>query len=122
MALRILATTSQPSLVALPWHVPLDEWDDRVTVSLPRGLSRHIVRFVRLNRDVYAVKETREAIAWREYRLLRDLRRINAPAVEPVGVVTGREAHGGDALEACLVTRQLSASMPYRELLSRGVR
>ena len=122
MALRILATTSQPSLVSLPWHVPLDEWDDRVTVSLPRGLSRHIVRFVRLSRDVYAVKETREAIAWREYRLLRDLRRIHAPAVEPVGVVTGRKARGGDELEACLVTKQLSASMPYRELLSRGVR
>ena len=122
MALRIVATAHQPSLVSLPWHVPLDEWDDRVTVSLPRGLSRHIVRFVRLDRDVYAVKETREAIAWREYRLLRDLHRIRAPAVEPVGVVTGREGRGGDELEACLVTRQLSASMPYRELLSRGVR
>jgi len=122
MALRILAITPQPSLISLPWHVPLDEWDDRVTVSLPRGLSRHIVRFVRLNRDVYAVKETREAIAWREYRLLRDLRRIRAPAVEPVGVVTGREARGGEELEACLVTKRLSASMPYREMFSRGVR
>jgi hypothetical protein len=91
-------------------------------VTLPRGLSRHIVRFVRLGRDVYAVKETREPIAWAEYALLRDLRRIKAPAVEPVGVVTGRETEDDEPIEPCLVTRHLTSSMPYREMFSRGVR
>ena len=122
MALRIVATTPQPLLMTLPWDQPLDAWDDSVTVPLPRGLSRHIVRFVRLGGAVYAVKETREGMAWREYRLLRDLRRIKAPAVEPVAVVTGREAPDGMQIEPCLITRQLSASMPYREMFSRGVR
>ena len=122
MALRIVATTPQPALVTLPWDKPLEEWDQRVCVTLPRGLSRHIVRFVRLGGEVYAVKETREPIAWGEYALLRDLRRIKAPAVEPVGVVTGRETRDDEPLEPCLVTRHLTSSMPYREMFSRGVR
>ena len=122
MALRIVATTPDPALVTLPWHLPLEDWDGEFLVPLPRGLSRHIVRFVRLDEHIYAVKETRGAIAWREYRLLRDLRRIKAPAVEPVGVITGRETAEGEEIEPCLLTRHLTASMPYREMFSRGPR
>jgi hypothetical protein len=91
-------------------------------VPLPRGISRHVVRFVRLDEHIYAVKETREPIAFGEYRLLRDLRRIKVPAVEPVGVVTGRESPDGEDIEPCLVTRHLGSSMPYRQMFSRGVR
>ncbi|MBA2445358.1 MAG: DUF4032 domain-containing protein [Nocardioidaceae bacterium] len=122
MALRILATSPHPGLVSLPWHLPLEEWGGDFVVPLPRGLSRHIVRFVRLDNHVFAVKETREPIAMREYRLLRDLRRIKAPAVEPIGVVTGRQSPAGEEIESSLITRHLHASMPYREIFSRGVR
>ncbi|MFY9914437.1 MAG: DUF4032 domain-containing protein [Nocardioidaceae bacterium] len=122
MALRIVATSPHPALVTLPWHQPLEEWDGPFMVPLPRGLSRHIVRFVRLGEQVFAVKETREPIALAEYRLLRDLRRMREPAVEPVGVVTGRESPEGDEIEPVLVTRHLKHSMPYRELFSRGMR
>jgi hypothetical protein len=106
----------------LPWDTPLEEWTGSFMVPLPRGISRHIVRFVRLGTHVYAVKETREPIAFGEYRLLRDLRRLKAPAVEPVGVVTGRQTRTGGTIEPCLVTRHLGSSMPYREMFSRGVR
>ncbi len=122
MALRIVATSPHPGLISLPWHQPLEEWDHESLIPLPRGLSRHIVRFVRLDSHVFAVKETREPIALREYRLLRDLRRIKAPAVEPIGVVTGRQDADGQEIEPCLLTRHLHASMPYREIFSRGVR
>jgi hypothetical protein len=122
MALRISATRPTPALLTLPWDVPLEEWDDDVLVPLPRGISRHVVRFVRLDDRVYAVKETREPIAIAEYRLLRDLRRIRIPAVEPVGVITGRERSDASELEPCLVTQHLGSSMPYREIFSRGVR
>ena len=122
MALRIVATSPDPALVTLPWQLPLEEWEGDFVVPLPRGLSRHIVRFVRLEDHIYAVKETRESIALREYRLLRDLRRIKAPAVEPVGVVTGRQSPAGHEIEPILVTRHLDYSMPYREMFSRGVR
>ena len=123
MALRIVATNPDPSLVTLlPWDTPLEEWTGSFMVPLPRGISRHIVRFVRLGTHVYAVKETREPIAFGEYRLVRDLRRLKAPAVEPVGVVTGRQTRTGETIEPCLVTRHLGSSMPYREMFSRGVR
>jgi hypothetical protein len=122
MALRISATSPPPGLLTLPWHLPLEEWEGDFLVPLPRGISRHVVRFVRLDDRVYAVKETRDAMALGEYRLLRDLRRLKAPAVEPVGIVTGRQSETGEEIEPCLVTRHLVSSLPYRELFSRGVR
>jgi tRNA A-37 threonylcarbamoyl transferase component Bud32 len=121
MALRIVATRPNPALVTLPWQRSLEEWGDDVVVPLPRGLSRHIVRMVRLGEDVYAVKQTREQWADREYRLLRDLRRLGLPAVEPVGVVSGRESPAGEEIEPALVTRHLQYSLPYRSLFSHGL-
>jgi hypothetical protein len=122
MALRIVATNPHPGLLTLPWDLPLEQWAGSFMVPLPRGISRHVVRFVRLGDSVFAVKETRDAMARGEYRLLRDLRRLAAPAVEPVGIVSGRESGDGDEIEPCLITRQLVSSMPYREIFSRGVR
>jgi tRNA A-37 threonylcarbamoyl transferase component Bud32 len=122
MALRLVATSPHPGLLILPWHLPLEQWEGDFLVPLPRGISRHVVRFIRLGDGIYAVKETREPIALGEYRLLRDLRRLKAPAVEPVGVVSGREARDGEEIEPCLITRHLASSMPYREIFSRGVR
>jgi tRNA A-37 threonylcarbamoyl transferase component Bud32 len=121
MALRIVATRPNPALVTLPWQLSLDEWGDDVVVPLPRGISRHIVRIVRLGQDVYAVKQTREHMANREYRLLRDLRRLGLPAVEPVGVVSGRQERSGEEIEPALVTRHLQYSLPYRSLFSHGL-
>jgi tRNA A-37 threonylcarbamoyl transferase component Bud32 len=122
MPLRIVATRPDPALVTLPWDTPLEEWSDEYVVPLPRGLSRHVVRIVRLGSDIYAVKETREPIAFREYRMLRDLRRMDLPAVEPVAVVAGREDMSGEEIEPALVTRHLMYSLPYRSLFSHGLR
>jgi Domain of unknown function (DUF4032)/Lipopolysaccharide kinase (Kdo/WaaP) family len=122
MPLRLVATQPNPALVTLPWHLPLEEWNDKYVVPLPRGLSRHVVRIVRLGRDVYAVKETREAFAFKEYRMLRDLRRLDLPTVEPVAVVAGRESPEGEEIEPALVTRHLQYSLPYRSLFSHGLR
>src|SRR3954464_8320073 len=105
MVLRMVATRPNPGLVTLPWHLSLEEWGDDVVVRLPRGISRHIVRIVRLGSDVYAVKQTRESWANREYRLPRDLRRLGLPSVEPVGVVSGRETPDDEPIEPALVTR-----------------
>jgi hypothetical protein len=121
MALRIVATRASPKLVTLPWTTPLEEWGEDVVVPLPRGISRHVVRIVRLGSDVYAVKVTREHMAFQEYRLLRDLQRLGLPTVDPVGVVTGRTREDGSEIEPALVTRHLQFSLPYRSLFSHGL-
>ena len=121
MAMRIVASRPDPAILGLPWDLPLEEWPDDVVVPLPRGLSRHVVRIVRLGDRVYAVKETQDDIAFREYRMLRDLQRLGMPAVVPQGVVTGREDADGEELPAALITRHLQFSLPYRSLFSRGM-
>ena len=119
MALRILAAQPSQQLLTLPWQVPLEQWPADCQVAMARGISRHVVRFVRVDHQVYAAKETREEWAWREYGLLRNLRRIGLPTVEPVGVVTGRQTAAGESLEPCLLTRHLAHSLPYRALFSQ---
>jgi hypothetical protein len=121
MALHLVATRPDPNLVRLPWSTPLEEWSADLVVPLPRGLSRHVVRIVRLGGRTYAVKETQEAIAFREYRLLRDLQRLGLPAVLPVGVVTGRADEAGEEMPSALLTEHLAFSLPYRALFAHGM-
>ena len=68
------------------------------------------------------MKETVEEIAFREYRLLRDLQRMGLPAVVPQGVVTGRVDDDGEELPAALMTEHLRFSLPYRSLFSHGLK
>ena len=120
MALRIVASRPDPAIVRLPWSTLLEEWGEEYVVNFPRGLSRHVVRIVRLGTRNYAVKETVEEIAFREYRLLRDLQRLGLPAVVPQGVVTGRVDTDGEALPSALLTQHLQFSLPYRSLFAHG--
>jgi hypothetical protein len=121
MALRFVATDPDPYLMALPWDVPLEHWPDELLVPLPQGISRHVVRIVKVGDRVLAVKETRERLANREYQMLRDLQRLNLPVVAPLGVVTGRGTFDGEELEPALVTVHLRYSLPYRALFSHGL-
>ena len=121
MALHVVASRPDPALLTLPWSTCLEDWGDEHVVPLPRGLSRHVVRIVRLRNRVYAVKETQEPIAFREYRLLRDLQRMGLPAVVPQAVVTGRTDADGEELPAALLTEHLRFSLPYRSLFSHGL-
>ena len=82
-------------LLDLPWAVPLEDWPADHLVALPRGISRHVVRFVRVQGLVYAVKEVGQHAALREYRLLRDLERLDVPSVQAVAIIDGRTAPGG---------------------------
>jgi hypothetical protein len=121
MALHFVANRPDPALLSLPWSTPLEDWTDDYVVPLPRGLSRHVVRIVRLGAHTYAVKETVDEIAFREYRLLRDLQRLGLPAVVPQGVVTGRVDPEGEELPAALLTEHLHFSLPYRSLFAHGL-
>jgi hypothetical protein len=119
---RITSALFNPALLDLPWTTPLAEWPADRLVVLPQGISRHVVRFVKLEGTVYAVKETTERVAQREYDLLRQLERIDAPSVEAVAIVADRLDEESAPLEPVLVTRHLQFSLPYRALFSHTLR
>ncbi|WP_454296216.1 DUF4032 domain-containing protein [Salana multivorans] len=120
--LQITAASPEPALLTLPWQIPLEDWPEDLLAALPRGISRHVVRFVRLSGRVIAIKEIGESVAFREYELLRQLERLRMPAVEPVGVVSGRQAPDGEPLTPALITEHLAFSLPYRALFSQYLR
>lgn len=120
-AMQITAANVDPALLDLPWDIPLEEWPEDILAALPRGISRHVVRFVNLAGRVIAVKEIGPTVAHHEYELLRDLSRMEAPSVQPTAVVTGRTDANGEELNAALVTEHLQFSLPYRALFSRKI-
>ena len=122
MPLQITAAQPDAALLDLPWGVALEEWPESHLAALPRGISRHVVRFVRLSGGVIAIKEINERLARREYQLLRLLTRLGVPCVLPVGVVSGRATPSGQPLDPVLVTRHLQFSLPYRALFSQHLR
>lgn len=120
--LRITASSGDPALFTLPWHLPLVEWPSSSIVSLPKGLSRHLVRFADLSGRVIAVKETTTEMAQREYTMLGELSRLGAPCVERVAVISGRSDASGRSLPSALVTSHLRFSLPYRALFTQVLR
>lgn len=120
--LSITSAVPDPALLDLPWQLPLELWPEETIAALPKGISRHLVRFVRFGDYVLAVKETTSELATREYDLLRTLHRLDLPSVEPVAVITGRRAADGEELAPVLVTRHLKFSLPYRAVFSQALR
>jgi hypothetical protein len=119
---RFLSSRPDSRLIPLPWHLPLAEWPTEHLVALPRGISRHVVRFIKVGGSVYAAKEVIEHLAIHEYRMLTELHRTDTPTVEPRAVVTGRVDEAGEPLDPVLITRHLEFSLPYRALFDHGVR
>jgi hypothetical protein len=121
-SLNITSAITDPALLDLPWDVPLGEWEDQYIAALPKGLSRHLVRFAHLSGHVIAIKETTEDMAGGEYKMLRMLQSLEIPCVDPLAVITDRTNDDGDPLPSVLVTRHLKFSLPYRALFSQQLR
>ena len=120
--LNITAATAEPALLDLPWHLPLENWPKENIASLPKGLSRHTVRFAHLGDHVIAIKETLFDLAKREYEMLRRLEKLSIPCVEPFAIINNRTDENGEELPAVLITRHLKFSLPYRAMWSQGLR
>lgn len=121
-SLSITAATAEPALLDLPWHLPLEQWPADRIAALPKGLSRHTVRFAHLAEHVIAIKETQLELAKREYEMLRKLEKLDAPCVEPFAIISNRKDAEGNDLPAVLITRHLKFSLPYRAMWSQGLR
>jgi len=116
------AVGTNTELIGLPFDVPLAAWEDELIVHVPRGISRHLVRFVELGGEVFAVKEATDRFVLREHTLLRALAEHSVPVVEAYGTVTERATDEGEELGGLLITRHLQFSQPYRALFTgRGL-
>jgi hypothetical protein len=121
-SLDITAATVDPALLDLPWHLPLEEWPAENIAALPKGLSRHTVRFAHLSDHVIAIKETLPELAKREYDMLKNLIKLDVPCVEPFAIINNRATPEGEPLLSVLITRHLKFSLPYRAMWSQGLR
>jgi hypothetical protein len=121
-ALDITAATVDPALLDLPWHLPLEQWPAENIAALPKGLSRHTVRFAHLSDHVIAIKETLPDLAVREYEMLKSLQKLDVPCVEPFAIIKNRKDTESNELPAVLITRHLKFSLPYRAMWSQGLR
>ncbi|MGA1767591.1 MAG: DUF4032 domain-containing protein, partial [Aquiluna sp.] len=121
-SLSITAATAEPALLDLPWHLPLEAWPQETIAALPKGLSRHTVRFAHLGDHVIAIKETLLDLAKREYEVLKKLEKLDVPCVEPFAIISNRKDEAGEDLPAVLITRHLKFSLPYRAMWSQGLR
>lgn len=117
-AITIITRPGHPDFLDLPWDEPLASWDHERLVDLPKGISRHIVRFVQYESGTYAIKQLPVAAAQRDHEMLGRLQEEDGPAVRPVGLVTNTELDTGAEESAALITRYLDYSFSYRELLS----
>ncbi|MDQ1690019.1 MAG: hypothetical protein QOD87_127, partial [Pseudonocardiales bacterium] len=105
-------------LLSLPLDQPLAEWTDPRIVQVPRGISRHVVRFVRAQNQIFAFKEATTRYVLREHHLLRELADASVPVVDAFGTVIDRTDSDGQPLESLLITRHLPYSLPYRSLFT----
>jgi hypothetical protein len=121
-ALDIKASTFDSALLDLPWQLPLENWPEENIAALPKGLSRHTVRFAHLSSYVIAIKETLPELAVREYEMLKSLQKLDVPCVEPFAIIKNRKDDEGNELPAVLITRHLKFSLPYRAMWSQGLR
>jgi tRNA A-37 threonylcarbamoyl transferase component Bud32 len=112
--LRLRAPT--PDLLGLPWDRPLADWvvPDVPLRDIAVGMSRHLVKFVDADEQLWAVKDMPPRIAAKEYDVLRRLEDMGLPAVRPAGLVLQPEFE-----TAILVTRYLEGSWQYRRLFMR---
>ncbi len=107
-----------PDFLDLPWERTIADWEVPELVDLPKGISRHQVRFLRYPEGVYVVKELPTSPARNDYQVLRALENVGAPAVRPVGLVEGRSSDPTEERSAALITAYEPYSFSYRELLS----
>ena len=91
--------------------------DERI-VYVPRGISRHVVRFVDVGGEVFAIKEATDRFVLREHALLRALAEHSVPVVDAYGTVVERTTDDGEELGGLLITRHLPFSQPYRSLFT----
>lgn len=114
----ITTRPGHPDFLDLDWDTSIREWNHPRLMDLPKGISRHEVRFVGYDEGIYAIKELPRGPAANEYQKLRFLESKEGPAVQPVGYVEREWVDPSEEWSTAVITRYLNHSFSYRELLS----
>lgn len=96
----------------------MKEWARPNRIRLPKGISRHEVRYFQYPQGIYVVKELSERAAQQDYDALKILENYGARAVRPVGIVEKRHPDPEAEESAALITEYAPFSFSYRELIS----
>ena len=107
-----------PDFLDLEWEKSIVDWSTDRIVDLPKGISRHEVRFVVYREGTYVIKELPRRAARRDYDVLRKLEGTGVPSVLPVGLIEDRSDDPHEERSAALITRYADFSFSYRELLA----
>jgi hypothetical protein len=107
-----------PGFLDLPWEQPLAAWEHPRRLDLPKGISRHEVRFFGYDEGIYAVKELPRHLARHEYAVLRQLEDLGAPAVRPAALAERPWLDPSEEGSGVVITRYVEYAFSYRELLS----
>lgn len=77
----------------LPWHIPITEWNAYgvQTLDIKRGISRHVVIFVKTGRFSFAIKEISEEISKKEINNYERLLLMGIHTLIPAGYVVREE-------------------------------
>lgn len=116
-AVNLKIRPGHPDFLDLPWERSIVHWDDQRFVDLPRGISRHQVRFIAYDQGLYVIKELPTRAAQQDYRILRELETHDVSTAIPVGIVEQRHPDSGAEASAALITAYVAHSFSCRELL-----
>ena len=73
----------------LPWDTPLDEWNDKQVkfLDIRKGISKHIVRFIRTKDFSFAIKQTNPISAYFESETFTKLLQKGIHTLIPAGYI-----------------------------------
>ena len=100
MAPTLTIRPGHPDFLDLPWETSLVDWRVPALLDLPKGISRHEVRFLAYPNGIYVVKELQRRPARNDFTVLRALEAAGAPAVRAVGIVEERDPDAGEERSA----------------------
>jgi hypothetical protein len=106
-----------PDFLDLDWDSSIAGWTHPRIMDLPKGISRHEVRFVGYDEGIYAIKELPRRPARSEWENLRWLESVDGPAVIGAGYVVREGVDPTEEWSTAVITRYLDHSFSYRELL-----
>jgi len=79
----------------LPWDTPLNQWSDKQVkfLDIRKGISKHIVRFIKTKDFAFAIKQTSPISAYFESETFTKLLQKGIHTLIPAGYIYYKKKH-----------------------------